>query len=78
MFVFVLTSSFDGEGESPLGVYATKELAMKAAEYKADQLAWGETKWFSYSEITMELRFGASTFVIREERVLNQLPENYV
>lgn len=72
--VFVLTSSFDMEGERPKGVFVSQELAKKVAECEAVALGWEPMAWKAVSRLTVEIRFGSSALIVRQERVLDTLP----
>jgi hypothetical protein len=68
--VFVLTSGFDYEGESPVGVYASMELAKQAAEQKSQ---WIECEFgveWNDKDGESEFRFGSSYYTVREEVVI--------
>lgn len=68
MTVFVLTSAFDYEGESPIGVCASLELAKAWAEKKAKELGYESAEWVTVRE-QLELQCGSTQWVIREEEV---------
>ena len=67
--VFVLSSAFDCEGESPIGVFATPTLAKKTAEARAEELGWPIVRWMQDAGFSWECRYGGSSFIIREELV---------
>jgi len=67
--VFVLTSAFDYEGESPIGVYASLQLAQSAAEKLASERGYGATEWSSKDGF-WQLPFGSTQWNIREEEVV--------
>jgi hypothetical protein len=62
--VFVLTSGFDYEGESPVGVYASLNMAMEAAEAKVTD-CWPGAEWTELPTGGFEYRFGSSTYTVR-------------
>lgn len=68
MTVFVLTSAFDYEGESPIGVCASVEFAKAWAEKNAKALGYESAEWATVRE-QLELQCGSTQWVIREEEV---------
>lgn len=68
MTVFVLTSAFDCEGESPSGVCVSLELAKALAEKNAKELGYEPAEWATVRE-QLELQCGSTQWVIREEEV---------
>ena len=69
MKVFVLTTAFDYEGESAIGVYATLELAKADAERRSKDCGQEGGEWTTVRD-QIELQFGSSQWVIREEEVI--------
>lgn len=66
--VYVLTSAFDMEGESPLAVFGTLEKAQAAAELIATSYGWERFEWMGMAVEAWQMsNGGSSSFIIRKE-----------
>ena len=69
MKVFVVTQSYDYEGEAPIGVAAELSFAQKMAEEKAECYGHSKSEWAKGTD-GWEMQTGYGAFVIREEEVI--------
>lgn len=71
MKVYILNSGFDYEGESFVAVFASQGVACRYANARAAQRGWLDGEWVrNVEDDGIEMRFGSSTYVIREAEVL--------
>ncbi len=71
--VYVLTTAFDYEGESAVGVYGQWHVAIKAAEKMAAERGYEGGQWVNKSQPNehgvYELAFGSTQFIVRSEPI---------
>jgi hypothetical protein len=73
MDVFVLTREVDHEGESPLGVYASLDVAKQAGDHEANRLGWKPNEWlFSNNQWERDNDYW-ECLIIRQQPVIEVL-----
>ena len=73
MIVFVLTSNFDCEGESPIGVFANLDAAKSRGSKLGNSAGFEHEDWWNLigdnNGERWELKHGSSSYIVRAEVV---------